>query len=306
MPRWLNGLGYALGGLVGLVLVTAAGVYGFSEARYRKQYMVRPASIPIRSDTIAIARGAHLTRSIAGCVDCHGQNLAGKVVFDVPPIGRVFAMNLTRGRGGVGGTLSDADYIRAIRHGIDPSGRPLKVMPSSDYAYLSDADVGTIVAYVKSVPPVDNEVPAVTVGPVGRALMVAGRMPMLHAERIDHERRHLASVEAAPTGGYGAYLASVGCKGCHGPALAGGPISTGDPSWPPAANLTPAGTLKHWSEDDFRRLLRGGKRPDGSPVNRAMPWRVFTNLDDLEIHAIWLYLQTVPAAATPGLQTASR
>ena len=305
MKRWLKGFGYALGGIVGLVLVTAGGVYGLSEARYRRQYTVKPAAITIRTEPVAVARGAHLARSIAGCVECHGDNLAGKAVIDDPAIGRVFAMNLTRGKGGIAGALTDADYVRAIRHGIAPSGRALKVMPASDYMNLSDEDLGAIIAYVKSVPPVDNEIPTVTMGPLGRALMVAGKMPILHAERIDHDRLHLAVVPPAPTAGYGAYLASVGCKGCHGPALAGGPIADGDPSWPPAANLTPAGPTKSWSENDFRRLLREGKRPDGSPVNKAMPVRLFTNLSDDEVHAIWLYLRTVPAAPTPGLQTAS-
>jgi mono/diheme cytochrome c family protein len=87
--------------------------------------------------------------------------------------------------------------------------------------------------------------------------MLAGKMPMLAAEAIDHGRRHVVSL--SPTSGvaYGAYLASVGCKGCHGPSLAGGKIATGDPGWPPVANLTPAGNLKQWTEDDFRRVLRG-------------------------------------------------
>ena len=306
MKRWVKGLGYAIVALAGVLLVSAAGVYGLSEARYRKQYTVKPADVVVRADTLAVARGAHLATSIAGCVDCHGDNLAGKAVFDVPVLGRVYAVNLTRGKGGVGGTLSDADFARAIRHGLAPSGRALKVMPSSDYAYLTDDDLAAIIAYVKTVPPVDNEVPAVTIGPVGRALMVAGKMPLLAAERIDHDRPHVASVSPAPTAGYGSYLVNVGCRGCHGPALAGGKIADGDPSWPPAANLTPAGNLKSWSEDDFRRLLRDGKRPNGFPVNTAMPVRLFTHMSDEEIHAIWLYLRTLPSAPTPGIQTASR
>ncbi|MEO8623095.1 MAG: cytochrome c [bacterium] len=306
MNRWLKRIGYVVVGLLGLIVITAAGVYGASEVRYRKQYVVKAEAISIPADTVTVARGAHLTRSIAGCVDCHGDNLAGKPVFDVPALGRVFAINLTKGKGGIGGALTDADFVRAIRHGLAPTGRALKVMPSSDYANLTDEDLGAIISYVKSVPPVDNELPAVTMGPIGRALMVAGKMPILHAERIDHDRPHAASVPVAPTAAYGAYLVGVGCKGCHGPALAGGKIADGDPSWPPAANLTPAGPTNSWSEDDFRRLLREGKRPNGIPVNTAMPVRLFKNLTDDEIHAIWLYTRTLPPTQTPGLQTANK
>jgi mono/diheme cytochrome c family protein len=215
-------------------------------------------------------------------------------------------MNLTRGKGGIGGKLTDGEYVLAIRHGLAPNGYPLKLMPSSDYMNLSDEDLAAIIAYVKSLPPVDNELPPSSMGPLGRALMVAGKLPILHAERIDHERGHLATVPRATTAGYGAYLAAVGCKGCHGPALAGGKIADGDPAWPPAANLTPAGPTRSWSEGDFRRLLREGKRPDGSLINKAMPWRLTTRLSDDEIRAIWLYLRTLPPAQTPGLQTASR
>lgn len=306
MNRWLKRLGYAIGGLAGLLLIAAACVYGFSEVRYRRQYAVASPALAFVADTLAVVRGGHLVNSIGGCVDCHGDNLAGKAVFDVPILGRIYGMNLTSGKGGVGSLLSDADFERAIRHGVAPTGRPLKIMPASDYANLSDQDLAAIIAYVRSRPAVDNELPAVSVGPLGRALMLAGKMPLLEAERIDHTRQHLISVAPAPTADYGDYLASVGCKGCHGPSLAGGPIATGDPSWPPAANLTPSGNLKKWTEEDFRRVLREGKRPNGIPINPAMPFRLMKNLTDAEIHAIWLYPQSVPAAQTPGLQTASR
>lgn len=305
MIRWLKIVGYAVGGVMGFALVAFAAVYGFSEARYRKQYTVAAPTLAILSDTASVARGAHLANTVAGCVDCHGENLAGRAVFDVPIMGRVYAVNLTKGKGGLGSALTDADFVRAIRHGLAPSGRALKVMPSSDYANLSDADLAAIIAYVKTAPPVDNEVPVVSIGPLGRALMVAGKLPILHAERIDHERPHAATVRATPSVAYGAYLASVGCMGCHGPALAGGPVIGGDPAWPPAANLTPSGNTNKWTEDDFRHLLRQGKRPDGSPVNNAMPVRLLKNLTDDEIHSLWLYLRTLPAAGAPAQQTAS-
>jgi cytochrome c553 len=305
MKRWIKWLGYAAAGIAAVLVLSAAGVYGLSETRLRKQYTLASQTLAIPTDSLALARGEHLTHSIAGCVDCHGENLAGNTVIENAALGNVYAMNLTRGKGGVG-TLSDADYVRAIRHGVAPNGRPLKIMPSSDYTNLSDADLAAIIAYVKSVPAVDKELPSSSIGPLGRALFVAGKLPILHAERIDHDRVHLASVEAAPTAAYGAYLAGFGCKGCHGPALAGGKIIDGPPDWPPAANLTPAGPTKNYSEEDFRRVLREGKRPNGIAVSDVMPWRLTKRLSDDEIHAIYLYLRTLPATATPGLQTASR
>jgi mono/diheme cytochrome c family protein len=163
------------------------------------------------------------------------------------------------------------------------------------------------VSYVKSVPAVDNVQPAVSVGPVARALMLAGKMPLLHAERIDHARQTPTGITPAVTLAYGSYIAQIGCMGCHGPQLAGGRIETGPPDWPLAANLTAAGRVKGWSDAQLAHFLRTGLRPDGSPVNSVMPIRLTKNLTDDEIRALTLYLRSLPPAPMPGIQqTASR
>jgi mono/diheme cytochrome c family protein len=305
MRRFLKIAGYLAAGAVALILVATAAVYGFSEARYRRQYAVASVAINVPTDSAAIARGAHLAQSFGACVECHGENLAGKVVFDDPAVGRVYGANLTRGKGGVGALLTDADIVRALRHGVGRDGRPLKVMPSTDYAHLTAGDVAAIVAWVKSRPAVDMVQPPVQIGPVGRALFIAGKLPILHAERIDHTRSAEMSVVPGATAEYGRYVAAVGCQGCHGVTLAGGPIQGGAPDWPPAANLTPAGSLKHWTAAGFATFLRTGKRPDGSAVGQVMPIRLTQHLTDEEVRALWLYLQTLPARPEMGMQTAA-
>jgi mono/diheme cytochrome c family protein len=306
MRRLLKALGYLAAGAAALILVAAAAVYGFSEVRYRKQYTVVPRTITVPTDSASLARGAHLAESFGGCVECHGENLAGRMVFDDPAVGRVYGANLTRGRGGVGASLTDADIVRALQHGVGRDGRPLKVMPSVDYVHLTDADLGALVAFVKSRPPVDTAPPPVTVGPLGRALFMAGKLPILTAERIDHSRSASMSVAPGATAEYGKYVAAIGCQGCHGVTLAGGPIVGGAPGWPPAANLTPAGSLKSWTEAGFASFLRTGVRPNGAAVSDVMPIRLTKRLTDEEVRALWLYLQSLPATPTPGLQTASR
>jgi mono/diheme cytochrome c family protein len=306
MKRVLKALQILLAGVATIILVCAAAVYGFSEARYRKQYTVTPRAVAARSDSATLARGAHLVNSFGGCVECHGDNLGGKMVIDDPAIGRVYGANLTRGKGGIGSALTSLDIVRAMTHGVGRDGRPLKVMPSTDYVRLTDEDLAAIVAYVQAAPPVDGAQPAVTVGPVGRALFVAGKLPILHAERIDHVNVKATAIQAGPTTAYGEYVATIGCKGCHGSTLAGGPIEGGAPDWPQAANLTPAGRIKEWTEAEFTQVLRAGKRPDGSTVNPVMPIRLTKNLTDDEIRALWLYLRTLPAMPSGGIQTASR
>jgi len=68
----------------------------------------------------------------------------------------------------------------------------------------------------------------------------------------------------------------------------------GPPGLPPASNLTPAG-IGSWTEVDLTRALREGKRPDGSQLDEFMPSKVFRGMTDAEIHAVWLYLTSVPA-----------
>lgn len=305
MRRVLKVVGYVAAGAVALILVAAAAVYGFSEARYRRKYTVTPRAIAVPTDSATVARGAHLAQSFAGCVDCHGENLAGKVVFDDPPVGRVYGVNLTRGRGGVGAQLTDADIVRAVQHGVGRDGRALKIMPSTDYTHLTDADLAAIVAWVRSRPAVDTVQPAVRVGPVGRALFLAGKLPMLRAERIDHAHSNAMTVTPGVTVEYGRYIAAVGCEGCHGQTLAGGPIEGGAPDWPPASNLTPSGSLKSWTAEGFAHFLRTGVRPNGVPVNPVMPIRLTSRLTDDEVKALWMYLQTVPPVSA-GARTASR
>ena len=89
---------------------------------------------------------------------------------DDPIFGRLIASNLTAGKGGVGQTFQDIDYLRAIRHGLGPDNKPLIIMPSQHFTKLSDRDVSTLIAYIKSVPPVDNELPKTKLGPLGRVI----------------------------------------------------------------------------------------------------------------------------------------
>lgn len=296
MKTVLKVLGYGLAAL-GLVLAIAfAAIYVASNSKLKRTFAVNAKPVAVPTDAASIARGQHLAET-RGCVDCHGADLAGATVFDNGAMGRVDGSNLTRGPGGLPADWNDLDFVRAIRHGVARDGRGLFLMPSTDYATLSNADMGALIAYVKSVPAVNKPRGPVALGPVARGLLVAGKIK-LAAEEIDHAHVQPAEVTPAITAEYGKYLA-VGCTGCHGPNFSGGKIAVGPPDWPPAANLTPHadGAVAKWSEADFMAALRTGKRPDGREVSAVMP-RAFGKLDDLEIKALWAFLQTLPPVPT--------
>jgi cytochrome c553 len=246
--------------------------------------------IPL-GEPAAIDRGRYLVHKVSLCVECHGEDLGGKVVMDSPVMARLWATNLTSGRGGIGATYTDADLVRAMTHGVRKDGRSVIFMPSQDYKFTAD-DMGALIAYLRSLPPVDRQTPAPVVGPMARILGLAGKFPLLSAEFIDHDRVSFVPAadrsEAAAAGDY--VISTAGCRGCHGPSL------TGEGGMPNASNLTPVG-LGHWSETDFRTAIREARRPNGSTILPDMP-RIYKELSDEELHKIFVYLKTLAPAGT--------
>lgn len=299
MNRTLKRIGIILGSIVGLLLLGLGIVYIISNARLNAEYEIDAEAIPVPSDSASLAQGKHLVQAITKCGDCHGENLGGKVFIDAFPLGTVIAPNLTAGKGGIAGTYTDRDWVRAIRYGVGKEKKGLKIMPSNEYWHNSDAELGSIIAYVKSMPPVDNELEESSVGPLGHILYVTGQLPLLPVESIDLTAQRAAVPEKGATAGYGKHLVTVGgCVGCHGQNLAGGKIPGTPPDWPPAGNLTPHPEgIGSYTEAEFFTALREGKKRDGGQMNSLyMPWKATAQMKDEEIRAIWAYLHTVPAA----------
>ena len=140
------------GALVILVLIGVALVYGFSERQLRAKYAFDARTIVISTDSASVARGDHLFHAITNCALCHDDDAGGKLYADMGPVGLLAGPNLTRGRGGIGSALMAVDYERAIRHGVHRDSTSLIVMPAEVFAYLSDRDVGALIAYLQSVP----------------------------------------------------------------------------------------------------------------------------------------------------------
>jgi len=258
-------------------------------------YALPQVSLSAPTDQASVAEGHRLYIS-RGCIHCHGEDLSGKTFINEPPIGTFTAANLTSGKGGAASRMNDGEFARAIRNGVGSGGRALIFMPSTDYSGMSDEDVVKIIAYIRSAPPVDKPSATQSVGPLGRALFLGGKLPLLvTAELIDHSVKAPAKMTAAPTPEYGRYLAA-GCTGCHGEHFSGGPIPGTPPDWLPAKNLTPTG-IGSWKEEDFIKALRTGVLPDGKTLREPMSWQLTSKMTDVELKALWAYLRTVPARA---------
>ncbi len=290
--RWLS---LALGGLVVLLLIVVAVIYIASgRIMNRKVELAETRPLYVPADSITLARGEHLTNAVLGCMDCHGSRLEGKVFFDDPAFGRLYAPNITPGKGGLAADYGIAQFEHTLRHGVRRDGKPAWIMPAHHYCYIADEDLAAVYRYVRSVPPVDAQQPARTLGPIGRMLLVRNKLPLEPERLIDHTAGRPARPQPGPTVDYGHYLARVSCIGCHGPDLAGGPIFGGPPDWPPAANLTKGGIAATYTEADFFHALRDGVRPGGAKLDTIMPSRLLRDMNDDEIRALWAYIQTVP------------
>ena len=313
-----------VGVLVAVLLVAAGGFYTWASmttsrltARTFETHTVdfpipfpldaaEAASLGLTGDALqaaarsrAIERADHLLAARYGCRECHGKNFGGGVMVDDAMLGHFLAPNLTLGKGSRTANFTARDWDRIVRHGVKSDGHGA-VMPSNDFQNMSDQELSDIVTFIRAQPAVDNTVPASTFGPVGKVLIALGKLTYA-ADTLAANTVHRARPPAENTSAeFGKHLANV-CTGCHGPDLSGGPIVGGDPSWPPARNLTPDATgLKGWTYEQFVTAIADGKRPDGTelraPMSAVVP-PMAKNMREVEKQALWAYLQSVPAVA---------
>lgn len=293
MRKVLKIIGFGFGSLVALLGLLLAYSFFSVKARLNATFQVDPAPVTLPISEEAVKEGERLA-VIRGCTDCHGEDLGGQMMIDDPAIGTIYASNLTSGEGGVGAHYSDQDYIRAIRHGVDKEGYGLLVMPAQEFFVLSDPDVGKLLAYIRQLPPVDRTIPDPELSLMAHVLVAAGQLPPLAAEVIDHGGPRPPAPEVEVSAEYGAYLAT-GCTGCHGPDFKGGSVPGAPPDAPPAADLSPAGHLSNWTEADFVTALRTGVTPEGETLDpNYMPWPNFIKMTEVELKALWAFLQSIP------------
>lgn len=295
MKRILKWTGIVLGSLILLLVLGIGGVYVSATAPLRATYQFEPEALTIpEPDSVVLARGAHVA-NIRSCMGCHGNDLSGEVMMEGALLGSLVSANLTSGRGGIGQRYTTADWVRSIRHGVNPNGEPLLVMPSAEFAQLGRDDLAALIAYLQQVPPVDNQLPKKRVGALLPVAAAIAKLPLTSAHLIDHTAAIPYDPEAAVTVEYGAYV-SVACQGCHGDDYTGrnqlGTLSS---------NLT---RLQHYTEADFIAAVREGVRPSGDSLLAEMPRWV--SLTDVELQAVWAYLQTLEPSGEPVAKETDR
>jgi mono/diheme cytochrome c family protein len=281
--------------ILGIIVVIVAGYFSKAyisvQHRRNQQYTIDAQQVTISSDSAILAYGGRLAKA-KGCTECHGADLGGKVFIDDPALGHLIASNLTKGKGGLPADYSTNDWVRALKHAINRQGKPLLFMPSEEFTFLTEQDMGAIISYCAQVAPVDRAFPeGNSLGPIGIVLTDLGKLPLLPVEKIDHSRPLVKEMKADVSLEYGKYL-STSCQGCHRENMKGGdPIA---PGFPPVLDISSTGRPGKWSDEQFIATLRTGTTPEGHTLKPAeMPWPMAKEFTDLELKALHLYLSSL-------------
>lgn len=164
MKKFFKWTAIVLGGLIVLTLLAGLILYPIGMKKITRSYpVIQFVMFPIpATNPDAIARGRHLS-VIWGCTRCHGEDLSGKVITNdpvvgtIPIYGSIPASNLTSGKGGVGQTYTETDWVRAVQHGVKPNGQAEIFMNVST---MNNMELGYLITYLEQIPQVDNELPA--------------------------------------------------------------------------------------------------------------------------------------------------
>jgi mono/diheme cytochrome c family protein len=277
--------------LLSATVFAAIGYYRLSASRDNPV-----PDINVQDTPEQLARGERLANycavchSSAGTLPLNGSTQDFAEAPGVPSLGDLYPPNLTPA--GPLSSWSDGQIIRAIREGIHANGRTLVLMPSGTFHNMSDEDVQAVVGYLRSQPAVQHNPPSNQLNVLGVIMVGLGFFPTSAQPPVTQPI--VAPPEGTPA--YGEYLVAIsGCRGCHGPDLAGRKPFGFAPSGP---NLTAA--VPKWSLTGFTQTFRVGVDPEGDRLDpQQMPWRNYSPMfSDDDLAAIYAYLHSLKPQAS--------
>jgi mono/diheme cytochrome c family protein len=277
----------------------------------------KPEDISIEKTTERIERGRYLANCVTVCIDCHStrdwNQFSGPIIegsegkggevfnqkFGFP--GSFHARNITPA---ALSSWTDGEILRAIGSGVDKNGKALfPVMPHPNYGKLDREDLYSIIAYIRTLKPIENKVPpSVPDFPMN---FILNTIPQRAAYSI---RPDTSTVLA-----YGQYIfTAAACNECHTKKVKGQPvkdmdlaggfefaISTG--GIVRSANITPdveTGIGKLTETDFVQKFKRYSDTSYRNPtvkkntINTVMPWMMYRNMKENDLKALYAYIKT--------------
>jgi cytochrome c553 len=254
----------------------------------------------------AAQRGAQLVSGLGACGFCHSMDglttsslSGGRLIRDA--YGEVQGPNITRATTGIG-EWTEADFKKALRTNIRPDGSEIGTHLHRGFEWLADTDVTAIVAYIRTVPPIEREVSA-------RRISVLDRNTTGLLDARVEVKGYIPALGPQFRTEYGEYLTNhvARCGSCHTKPggwiaaeqyMAGGREISFDGEYKLAPNITASKTagIGSWSEVDVAQYLRSGKTPAGREVDsKFCPVQFYAKAPQEQIDAVVAYLRTVPA-----------
>ncbi len=273
--------------------------------------------IEVEGTAAQVERGRYLANHVSLCIDCHSERdwskFSGPItggtlgmggdVFDesmgLP--GTLYAKNITPANLG---DWTDGEIYRVITTGVDKEGEPIfPLMPYRQYRYMDPDDVKAIIAYLRTLEPIDHEVPESEVNfPVNLIIRTVPQAP---------EPTERPSIDDIIE--YGKYMTTIaGCSSCHTPEVEGTRVEElfmagGFEFHMPggtvrSANITPhkKNGIGNWSEKQFVSRFKQYDVPNDSLAdtpregfNSVMPWKMYSGMTEQDIKAIYAYLMSL-------------
>lgn len=312
MKKFLRAAGYIVGGIVLLLIV------GFIYFNAKYPDVDKPADVKVDITPERIKRGEYLANHVTGCMDCHAVRDWTK--FSGPPVpgtqgvggdkfgrelgfpGVIYAKNITPA---AVGHWTDGELVRAITQGVNKDGEALfPLMPYLGFNHMSKEDLYSIVAYVRSLQPMESHVPARELDfPLN--FIVKTIPPKSFTPSPEPDRNN--SVE------YGKYLVTIAdCAGCHTPSEKGEPLPGMDFAGGEEFNF-PQGTLRtanitpdeetglgKWTKENFIARFKAFASDSAANIpvdpngfNTIMPWTLMAGMTEDDLGAIYDYLRTI-------------
>ena len=262
------------------------------------------------ADNALLERGEYLVESITACGNCHtpkdpdtgkpvdGMAYAGSFMIKEAAF-TAYAPNITMDVETGIGSWTDEEIMVAIRDGLRPDGSLVRPpMPSAFYRGMSDTDVRAIVAYLRTLKPVKNEVPEPeyhiplppNYGPKVESVSDVSRDdPVAYGEYVTHTLGH--------------------CTGCHTPrengkldfsrTNIGGRIFEniyGLGFVAVSMNITPHAVagIGEWSDEDVKRAITKGISRNGRTLAAVMAFPYYNKISEEDLDAIVAYLRSLP------------
>jgi mono/diheme cytochrome c family protein len=307
-----------VGVLLLLVLVIAGAGFLYFINRFPDVPPAQAVTLPTAPEVLA--RGKYLTEHVAICVDCHSERdftrFAGPVKagtlgkggerFDTPNSGvpgTLYAPNITPA---AIGHYSDGELVRAVTTGVAKDGRAMfPLMPYTNYGQMATDDVEAILAHVRTLAPIEHQVPARTLDfPMSLIVNVIPAAAQPGSRPSPQDRA-----------AYGKYLVTAAsCGDCHtqldgrgqklpGMDFAGGFQFASELGYRVrSANITPDADsgIGQWTEEQFVNKFKGFETPDDHVLtdaeqrqNTVMPWKQYAGMTREDLGAIYSYLRTI-------------